>query len=123
MWKEVAALAFLEEVRDSSGMDKAEHGRRLKLAIAQKGYDRETVADLAGATPRTVTNWTNGSTEPSPKQKALLRKALGEYDNPGDPVEVAVKGSRLTEDRQYAVIGVYKKHLREQDEDEGRRGA
>jgi len=54
----------------------------------------------------------------------MLRNLLGDYDNPGDPVEVAIRSSRLTEDRQYAVLGVYKRQLREQDEEtEGRRGA
>lgn len=100
-------------------MDKAEHGRRLKQAMSDQGLDRQAVGDIAGATPRTVTNWTTGYSMPNGEQRQLLRRALGPYDSEGDPVEVAVRASRLTEDRQYAVIGTYKRHLREQDEAEG----
>lgn len=105
-------------------MDKAEHGSRLKAAIAGKRLGREVVADWVGVKARTVTNWTSGATMPSDRERVMLRNLLGDYDNPGDPVEVAIRSSRLTEDRQYAVLGVYKRQLREQDEEtEGRRGA
>jgi transcriptional regulator with XRE-family HTH domain len=99
-------------------MDKQEHGRRLKAAMSLKGLGREAVADAAGVSARTVTNWTRGATMPSEAERRLL----GDYDVGGDPVEVAVRASRLTEDRQYVVLGTYKRQLREQDE-EAERGA
>lgn len=104
-------------------MNKQEHGSRLKAAIARRGLDRDdVVAAIDGVrSARTVTNWTSGATMPSEAQRVQLRELLGDYDNPGDPVEVAVKASRLTEDRQYNVLGVYKRELREQDEAEERR--
>lgn len=108
-------------VRHSWDMDKQEHGARLKAAIARRRLSREDVAEAASVKPRTVTNWTSGVTMPSDVERVLLRELLGDYDNPGDPVEVAVRGSRLTEDRQYTVLGVYKRELREQDEADERR--
>lgn len=105
-------------------MEKHEHGARLRAAMATRGMDRTLVADAAGVGVRTVTNWTTGKTMPSATERAALRQLLGEYDAEGDPVETAVKASRLTEDRQYVVLGVYKRELREQDEaEERRRGA
>lgn len=106
-------------------MDKVEHGLRLKAAIAATpGCDRKVVAGWTNRDVRTVTNWTTGKTMPSDAERARLREAFPGYDDPGDPVEIAVRTSRLTEDRQYAVLGTYKRQLREQDEeDEGRRGA
>lgn len=103
-------------------MDKQEHGRRLKSAMSLKGLGREAIADQAGVTVRTVTNWTRGETMPSELERAKVRELVGNYDSAGDPVEAAVRGSRLTEDRQYVVLGVYKRELRQQDE-ERERGA
>lgn len=103
-------------------MDKQQHGAALRTAMARAGFDRQVVADAAGVKVRTVTNWTTGNTMPSPKERAALEGLLGEYAKPGDPVEVAVRASRLTEDRQYVVLGVYKRELREQDESDQRRG-
>ena len=102
-------------------MDKQEHGRRLKSAMGLRGLSRDSIADVTGASARTVTNWTRGATMPSDGDRALLRAVLGSYDTEGDPVEAAVRASRLTEDRQYGVIGYYKRQLREQD-DEAERG-
>ena len=105
-------------------MEKEEHGRRLRSAMASRGLDRQAVADATGVKVRTVTNWTTARTMPSDGDLVKLRRLLGDYDEPGDPVEIAVKSSRLTEDRQYVVLGVYKRELREQDEaEERRRGA
>lgn len=101
-------------------MDKQEHGRRLKGAMSLRGLSREAIADITGSSARTVTNWTRGATMPSEGDRALLRAVLGSYDTEGDPVEAAVRASRLTEDRQYVVLGTYKRQLREQDEEEGR---
>ena len=115
---------FLRDLRDSGGMEKEEHGRRLKTAMASKRYGREVIADATGRDVRTVTNWTAGRTMPSDAERIVLRRLLGDYDDPGDPVEIAIRGSRLTEDRQYGVLAYYKRELREQDEaDERRRGA
>lgn len=95
-------------------MDKAEHGRRLKGAMASQSKGRELVADYAGVKVRTVTNWTSGATMPSDKERAALRRLLGNYDDPGDPVEVAVRQSELHEWRQDAVLSTYKRNLYEQ---------
>lgn len=97
-------------------MDKAEHGLRLKAAMASKGMDRRDVRDVVGVEVRTVTNWTTGQTMPGDTERAALRKLFPGYDDPGDAVEIAVRGSALTEDRQYVVIATYKRLLREQSE-------
>jgi transcriptional regulator with XRE-family HTH domain len=97
-------------------MDKTEHGQRLRAAMAANGRDREFVADATGRGVRTVTNWTSGETMPSDRERAALRKLFPGYDTPGDPVEIAVRGSELTEDRQDTVLGFYKRQLREQRE-------
>lgn len=78
--------------------------------------DRGVVAVAADVNKRTVTNWTTGQTMPSERERAALRKLLPGYDDPGDPVEVAIMNSELTEDRRYALVGVYKRMLREQAE-------
>lgn len=104
-------------------MDKQEHGRRLKGAMSLRGLGRDAVADAANVSARTVTNWTSGATMPSELERALMRQLLGNYDSEGDPVEAAVRASRLTEDRQYAVLGTYKRQLREQDDEAERRGS
>lgn len=95
-------------------MDKQQHGLRLKAAMAAKGKDRTAVADYVDVKVRTVTNWTSGSTMPSDRERAALRRLLGPYDDPGDPVEVAVRGSELHEWRQDSVLSTYKRHLHEQ---------
>lgn len=95
-------------------MDKAEHGRRLKGAMAAQAKDRQVVADYTGVKVRTVTNWTSGATMPSDTERAALRRLLGAYDDPGDPVEVAVRQSELQEWRQDAVLSTYKRNLHEQ---------
>lgn len=97
-------------------MEKAEHADRLKTALAAKRLDRQALADALGVNVRTVTNWQTGATMPSESQRVALRQLLGNYDAPGDPVEIAVRASELTEDRQYDVIGYYKRRLREQRE-------
>lgn len=98
-------------------MDKAEHGRRLKTAMASQGHNREVVADWTNVKVRTVTNWTSGATMPSDTEKAALRRLLGEYDSEGDPVELALRRSELHEWRQDAVLSFYKRNLHEQRED------
>lgn len=95
-------------------MDKAEHGRRLKSAMAARGFTREQIADATGVNVRTVTNWTTGKTSTPEMNKATLRRMLGEYDSTGDPVEVALSHSELTDWRQDAVRSAYRRHLHEQ---------
>lgn len=97
-------------------MDKAEHGLKLKAAMAGRGMDRGDVAAVVGKNERTVTNWTSGSTMPDSIDRAKLRKLFPNYDNPGDAVEVAIMASDLTEDRRFMLIGSYKRMLREQVE-------
>jgi transcriptional regulator with XRE-family HTH domain len=97
-------------------MDKAEHGKRLKAAMASRAIGREQIADAADVKVRTVTNWTSGSTMPSDKERASLRRLLGPYDEPGDPVEVALGQSELVEWRRDAVRSFYKRNLFEQRE-------
>lgn len=97
-------------------MDKAEHGRRLAAAMAAKRYDRSVVADAVGKKPRSITNWTSGSTMPDAQDRHILRRLLGDYDAEGDRVEVAILSSDLTEDRRYMLLGTYKRMMREQSE-------
>ena len=100
-------------------MDKVEHGRRLKAAMGSRGYDRQVVADATGVNKRTVTNWTSGSTMPSGLEREHLRRLLPGYDSQGDPVEVAVRSSELTEWRKDAVLSFYKRNLHEQQAEAG----
>lgn len=95
-------------------MENREHGRLIKAAMASRGLDRVTLADATGVKPRTITNWTSGSTMPSDRQRLALRQILGPYDSAGDPVEQAVRRSELVEWRQDAVLSTYKRHLYEQ---------
>lgn len=108
-------------------MDKAQHARLLRDAIAtSRKHDRDSVADRTHKSYRTVSNWISEKkpTMPDDEDRAILREMFPGYDLDADEVERAVRGSRLTEDRQYGVIGYYKKQLREQDaeEAEGRAG-
>ena len=103
-------------------MDKAEHGSRLAAAMAAKRANRQTVADAVGRKKRTITNWTSGATMPSDEERTILRNLLGEYDSPGDPVEVAVRGSLLHEWRQDRVLSEYKRNLHEQRAEEAAGG-
>lgn len=97
-------------------MNKSEHAERLRAAMARKGLERQDVADAVGVVTRTITNWTTGKTTPSERERIALRALLGPYDTAGDPVELAVRASELTEDRQDTVVGFYKRNLREQKE-------
>lgn len=97
-------------------MNKEEHGERLARAIGAARLSRTAVADAAGVKPRTVTNWTSGATMPSERERDALRRILGHYDSEGDQVEIALRQSELTEDRQHIVLGTYKRLLREQRE-------
>lgn len=101
------------------GMNERTYGERLREARRRAGYKKQqALGDMIGRSDRTVRSWETNHTEPDDADKALLRELLGDFDTEGDPVESAVRSSRLTEDRQYAVISTYKRHLREQDEGE-----
>lgn len=95
-------------------MDKREHAARLRVAMAEGGYSRRVIADLTGHQPRTVTNWTTGATMPGDAERALLRKLLGPYDTPGDPMETALEHCELIDWRRDAVRSTYRRHLSEQ---------
>ena len=99
-------------------MDKAEHGKRLREAMASTGKSRTDVALVLGANVKTVTNWRGGVTMPSAEDRAILRRMFPGYDAQGDPVEVALRGSELTEWRQDAVLSTYKRNLHEQRAEE-----
>lgn len=99
-------------------MDKAEHGRLLKSAMARAGHDRTDVATWVDVKVRTVTNWTSGATMPTLAQREALRSLLGPYDEAGDPVEIAVRRSELHKWRQDAVITEYERHRHEQRREE-----
>lgn len=86
--------------------------------MAARRKSREDVATVVNREVRTITNWTSGKTMPSDAERVLMRGLLGDYDNPGDPVEVALLDSELTEDRQYDVLGYYKRRLREQRQEQ-----
>lgn len=111
---------FRAPVCHAPWVNKHEHAARLRAAIARRGVEQEVIAEAVGRGRRTITNWTSRSnpTMPSDRERAILRDLLGDYDNPGDPVEVAIFESELTEDRQYDVIGYYKRALREQRQEE-----
>lgn len=109
-------MSRIGNLRQTYAMDKVEHGSRLKVAMAARGMQREDVATAANVKARTVTNWTSGVTMPDDNDRATLRKLFPGYDDPGDPVEVAIMSSGLTEDRRHTLVGMYKRLLREQAE-------
>lgn len=98
-------------------MDKVEHGLRLKAAMGRRNLSRTDVADYMDVRERTVTNWTSGRTKPTEGEIQRLTDLLGPYAADGDPVELAVRSSRLVEWRQDTVIGFYKRNLHEQGEE------
>lgn len=97
-------------------MEKKEHGAKLKTALAARGWERKDLVAAVNVSLRTVTNWTTGANLPNDNDRQVLRKLFPGYDDPGDAVEVAIMSSHLTEDRKYALIGNYKRLLREQAE-------
>lgn len=101
--------------RMGNGEDKAAHGAALRRAVAESSeVDRTVLEDVTGRGYRTITNWLNGKTMPSDEEKAILRKLLGEYEQPGDAVERAVRRSELIDWRQDKVLSEYKRNLHEQ---------
>lgn len=98
-------------------MNKQEHGQALKRAMGVYDVGRQSLALSLDVSPRTVTNWTTGSTMPSERERAAIRKLLPGYDAEGDPVEKAIRRSELIDWRQDAVLSVYKRNLHEQREE------
>lgn len=105
-------------------MTETDYGKRLQAARKAAGYrTQEAFGDLLGVTSRTVRYWEAGTYPVPLEYRDKITELLGGgVFAEGDPVEVAVRSSRLTEDRQYVVLGTYKRQLREQDE-EAERGA
>lgn len=100
-------------------MEKAEHAERLRAAMAARSMSNEALAAAVGVRTRSVTNWRTASNLPLPAEREKLRRLFPGYDAPGDPVEVAImSAANLTEDRRYALVGTYKRLLREQSEGE-----
>lgn len=99
-------------------------GQRLQAARRRAGYkSQQALGDVIGVAGRTIRNYETDATTPDLVTLENLRRVLGNFDiEGGDPVEAAVKSSRLTEDRQYVVLSVYKKQLREQDYEDEERG-
>lgn len=93
-------------------------GERLQAARKRAGYrTQQALGDVIGVSGRTIRNWETDKTHPDANDLAALRRAVGTFDVAGDPVEVAMRESRLTEDRQYVVLAAYKRELRQQDEE------
>lgn len=119
-WRQVASKGgrwlFPERLSHTCGVEKLEHAARLRAAIAVKDLDQEEIAEAVGRGRRTITNWTSRTnpTMPSDRERAILRRLVGDYDNPGDPVEVAVRQSELEDWRQDLVLSEYKKNLGQQ---------
>lgn len=93
-----------------------EHADLLRKAIEESEHTREAIADMAGRTYRTVGYWTARTkpTMPNGEERALLRRLLGPYDEPGDVVERALRKSTLTDWRQSRVLAEYQRNLAEQ---------
>lgn len=100
-------------------MQKDTFGQRLQAARKRAGYrTQDALGDVVGVSGRTVRNYENDKTMPDLATLTRLRELLGEFDVEGDPVESAVRQSRLIEWRQNAVITEYQKHLYEQAREE-----
>lgn len=99
-------------------------GQRIRRLREQRQWSQQALGDVVGVSSKTVGNWENDRFHPRNRLGALeqiFATDLGAAD--ADPVVSAVERSRLTEDRQYDVIGYYKRQLREQDEQREVRGA
>jgi hypothetical protein len=116
-------VAFLWNLRDAYGVtmeEKRQHAASLRKAMSVKRIDQQTVATAVGRSKRTIGNWTSETspTVPDEGEREILRRLLGPYDTVGDPVEVALAGCDLTEDRRHEVLAVYKRLLRQQAAEE-----
>jgi transcriptional regulator with XRE-family HTH domain len=102
-------------------MDDREYGSRLQVARRAKGWTQQELADVIGRSSRMVRLYEKGEVSVDPALRRVLSDHLGDFDAEGDPVEVAVRRSRLVAWRQSDVVSTYQRHLFEQDEAE--RGA
>lgn len=102
-------------------MEKQEHARRLRQAIATSEHDRADIIEATGKGYRTVSNWVSETkpTMPDDRDRAILRRLFPGYDTAGDPVIVAISRSELDEWRKDTVKGFYRKHVAEQEEERG----
>lgn len=102
-------------------MNEPTTGKRLQAARKAAGIrTQQALGDMLGVSDRTVRNWESDS-HPVPREyHDRISKILGGFAFAGDQVEAAVRASRLTEDRQYDVLGTYKRLLREQDDEQER---
>lgn len=95
------------------------HAARRRAGIRSQGE----LADILGVSKRTVGNYERAVTRPIRMDPVIydrLVQAVGHFENGddernGDPVEDAVRSCPLTEDRQYALLSLYKRLLREQE--------
>lgn len=94
-------------------------GQRLRAARTRAGFKtQEALGDFVGVSGRTIRNYESGKTQPDAAMLTKLVAVLGNFDAAGDPVEVAVRQSRLVEWRQDDTIAHYKRHLYEQAREE-----
>jgi transcriptional regulator with XRE-family HTH domain len=107
----------------------------MQLSIARRRAGFRTQSEFAkalGASTRTVGNYENDRTHPTPANMDLIHELLGhfEVEDVGgeekkgdsidcDPVETAIRASALTTDRQYLVLSAYARQLREQAKEQG----
>ena len=103
-------------------MDDAEYGERLEVARKAKGWNQTQLGMVIGRSARMVREYEKGRRRVEPALRELIRAELGDFDAEGDPVEIAVRRSRLIEWRQGDVITTYQRHLFEQDQAERRSG-
>lgn len=112
-------FAFLSASFHAEGMAD-DLGKRIKRLREQRRWTQQQLADLLTVTTKTVGNWENGRHIPRSAigaLEAVFKESLDAEAGGPDAVEAAVRSSRLTEDRQYVVLGVYKRELRQQDEE------
>ena len=75
---------------------------------------QQALADAVGVSSRAVGMWENDKAVPRSRMGAIEAIFRAPLEPAGDPVELAVKSSELTADRQHVVIGFYLRQLREQ---------
>ena len=98
----------------------ATFGQRLAAARRVAGYKtQQSLADAIGVSARTIRNYEGDRHRPDAATLAALTKLVGEFaDDPGDPVEVAIRRSELQPHRQSRLIAVYQEQLYEQRREE-----
>lgn len=101
-------------------MDDVEYGERLQVARKAKGWTQAELGDVIGRSSRMVREYETGRRPVETALRDEIRRHLGDFDAEGDPVELAVKRTRLVEWRKSDVITTYQRHLFEQDEAERR---